>query len=331
MNGNSGVSGGCDVTLYWIQSQRDPTAQIASYEQQVLRRCREAAAEHAMDLRLVTVDEIITGQRDTTCDVWIGGKRITSDSAFFHTKLLSWPAYRADIWRHLTTYGVLEAAGFCLTVPALHSIINNDKLLSVLSYPQADIRILPTVRLCTREIDPRRVDLGIWDLDFPVIVKPSSWGSGMGVLRADNAATLAAVLQLAGASELTMVVQPWLGPDVVDYRIYCVNGEPYSALLRRPAAAGLVSNVQHGGSAEIIELPPELVGPARGVALATGLPYLCVDFLRSGEDFWFSEIEMDGGTGTGGPELTKARFGAYRGLFDAFVADRTAQKRWRYA
>lgn len=322
---------GCDVVLYWIQSDRDPTAQVAEYEQHVVGRCRAAAAELGMDLRLVGVDDIVVGRRGEERQVWVSGDPVTPSGAFFHTKYLSWPAYEADAWRHLTTYGVLEAVGFCLTVPPLHSIGGNDKLLSALAHRDCGLPSLPTVRLCTRGIDPRGLDLDAWGLEFPLVVKPASWGGGMGVLLARDRAEFNATVQLAGASELTVVLQPWLGPDVVDHRIYCVDGEPHAALTRRAAPSGLAGNLHQGGRAEMAAIPEALVAPARHAARATGLPYTCVDFLAADGAYWFSEIEVDGGTGTGGPELTKVRFGAYRGAFDAFQADRASVKRWRYA
>lgn len=130
---------------------------------------------------------------------------------------------------HLTTYAVLEEAGFCVTVPALHSMVNNDKLLAGLQDFGPGVRPLPTLRLSTR--------------------------------------------------------------------VYCFDG---AAALR---------------------------GPARAI----GLPYVCVDFLEAGGGFWFSEIEVDGGTSVGGADLTAARFGAYRRHFDRFRSASGPARRWTYA
>jgi len=321
---------GRDVVLFWIQSERDTPAQAEVYERQVVGRCRAAASAYRMDLRLVTVDEIVVAQRDSGARVWVSGELVAPATAFFHTKLVSWPAYRSDMLRHLTTYGVLEGAGFCVTVPPLHNIVSNDKLVSLLASQQPGIRTLPTVRLCTREVAAHPLVLDDWSLDFPVIVKPASWGSGMGVLVARSKPELASVLQLAGAAELTLVIQPWLGPGTVDWRVYCVQGEPYTAMTRCAAPGRAAANVRLGGQAEITAPPPPLAALARRVAASVGLPYVCVDFLAAGGDFWFSEIEVDGGTATGGAKLTEVRFGAYRQLFDSFVAAGPV-KRWRYA
>ncbi|MGW5349835.1 ATP-grasp domain-containing protein [Streptomyces sp. NPDC004031] len=326
----SPAPGPSGVTLYWIQSYRDPYPHTDVYERQVLGRCRDACAAVGMELRVVSVDDVVVAQRGGDRAVVVEGRRISPRSAFFHTKFVSWPAYETDAWRHLTTYEVLEAAGFCVTVPALHSILGNDKLLSVLGRRGCGVPAVPTVRLCTRGIDARGLDPAVWGLDFPLVVKPSSWGGGMAVFVVHGRAELAAVLQLAGAGELTVVLQPWLGPGVVDVRVYCVDGEPYAALSRTAVAPGAAGNVAQGGRGEMTEVPEALDGPARRIARAVGLPYVCADFLTVGGRYWFSELELDGGTGTGGPELTRARFGAYRTRFERFLADPGTSGRWRY-
>lgn len=319
-----------DVVLYWIRSERD-SSRPNPHGDRIEQRCRAAAAATGMDLRAVSVDDVVVSHDGVRASVRVRGGEVFPDSTFFHTKLMSWPAYETDAWRHLTTYSVLEAAGFCVTVPALHSIINNDKMLSCIIQDFCDIRALPTIRLSTRGYQPSQTDFDTLGLEFPAVVKPAGWGGGNAVLVVHSPGELSAVLGLAGAAEMTMVMQPWLGPDTLDYRIYCLDGEPRQASVRRVSAGGLAGNVTQGGSAELIAVPERFAHSAGQIARTIGLPYVCVDFLQANGTCWFSEIEVDGGTSVGGHELTTMRFGAYRRLFDRFAVSPAAARHWTFS
>ncbi|MFI0723487.1 RimK family alpha-L-glutamate ligase [Streptomyces sp. NPDC021224] len=317
------------IALYWIRSERAAGAPDP-HGDRILRRCAAAAGRHGMDLRSATVDDIVVACDGGEPSVRVHGTPVSPHEVFFHTKLMSWPANAVDVWRHLTTYAVLEEAGFCVTVPALHSMVNNDKLLAGLQDFGPGVRPLPTLRLPTRAYYPGQYDLQALGIGYPAVVKPSDWGGGNAVFVADGPRRLHEVLVLASASERTMVVQPWLGPDTRDHRVYCFDGEPARSSVRRLAAGAAAGNVTQGGSAALAEPPAALLGPARAVARAIGLPYVCVDFLEAGGDFWFSEIEVDGGTSVGGAELTAARFGAYRRHFDRFRSPSAPPRRWTW-
>lgn len=329
------------VALYWIRSERDSGAPDP-HGDRILERCRAAAARHGMELLSATADDIVVSHGPDGTAVTVRGTRLSPRTAFFHTKLMSWPANGVDAWRHLTTYAIVEEAGFCVTVPALHSIINNDKLLSCAQDFGPGVNPLPTLRITTRAYQPGRTDFEALGVTFPAIVKPCDWGGGNAVFVADGPRRLDSILALAGAAEMTMAIQPWLGPRTRDVRVYCVGGEPYGASLREAVGAGPAANVAQGGSAGLIPVPEHLAGPARRVARVIGLPYVCVDFLEADGEVWFSEIEVDGGTSAGGLELTAVRFGAYRSHFDRFVAAAAAADaaedrapagvpRWTYA
>jgi hypothetical protein len=321
---------GCDAVMFWMQPDRDPQPQVTIYHKQVVARCRAAAAELGVDLRLATADEVVVAQRDGQRQVWVAGELLDRQVGFFHTVNQPWPAYRADTWRNLTLFGVLEAVGYCVTIPALHNIQADDKLLTALIERRCGVPSLPTLRLCTRGLDPRTIDPEDYGLQFPLLVKAASWARGMGLMTVSGRPELNATLQLASASELTVILQPWLGPGVTDYRVYVVNGEPYTALARRPSDGGVAGNAAQDGRAQMTGVPPALLEPARRAASVMGLPYVCVDFLEQEGRHWFSEIELDGGTATGGPALTKVRFGAYRQLFDRYREQGAMPRRWRY-
>ncbi len=304
------------AAMYWIRTDRESKTPNPGHDA-ADQRFELAGERSGMRIRPVAVDDIVVGHTGEAPQVLVHGKPVNPAEAFFHTKLMSWPENKPDLWRHLSTYCALEAAGFFTTVPALHSVINNDKLLSALVCPDSTPTVATTSVHTGPFIDAGRVFDG--PLEFPVIVKPSSWGAGNSVFAVRSRDELNSVLRLAAAAELTAVIQPWLGTGVADCRVYCVDGEPRGAIMRRPRGQSVTSNLGQGGRVEVVDVPPELVAPARDVARTIGLPYAGIDFLRASDGWWFSEIEVDGDTLPSSVELTDLRFGSYRLAFDRFV------------
>ncbi|HEY1619251.1 MAG TPA: hypothetical protein VGG25_16640 [Streptosporangiaceae bacterium] len=316
-----------DVSLYWLRSQRDRVSLYEWYRDSKLAPFARLAAMAGMDLEVVTADELaVSVSQDGKPAVYLRGRELDPAASLFHTKVMTWPAYQPDALRHLTLVTILEAAGFCTTVPAWLNQVNNDKLLSYLRMPAPGIPVLPTLYVMTRQFGAIRDVADPAAIRYPVLVKPAGWGGGFGVFSADNETQLNSVLQLAGAAELTMVIQPLLEPPVTDCRVYCIGGEPVAAVFRTAPPRSLVGNYTQGGKLTRGEVPAELAGPAGAMAAAMGIPYACVDFLRSGErGYWFSEIEVDGGgPGEAFEDLGVAKFAAFRAHFDAYLARRAA-------
>lgn len=301
-----------DVVMYWPHAQRSTVAVHEYIMSEFVTAMSRAAAMAGMDLRFVTADDIVVlGSADGT-RVLVSGEEVRPDSCFFHTKLMTWPDAQGDAWRLLSLFELLEAAGFHTTVPTSLNILTNDKLLTLLRYA-GPASVLPTLRISTRHFT--RLPSDDLGMEYPVVVKPANWGGGYGIMRADTRRQLEAILQLAGAGEVTMVIQPWLGADVVDVRVYCIDGAAYKAITRRPRGGAIAGNYLQGGVTEIIDVPREFVEPSEEIAKALGLNYTCVDFLKAADGrFWLSEVEVDGATI--GDELVEAKFRAYRRRFE---------------
>jgi glutathione synthase/RimK-type ligase-like ATP-grasp enzyme len=309
------------IPFYWMLPQRERYTEYQSYVDQ-WQPYRTSAAKVGFELTVIDADDVAVWHTEAETNVYVRGKQCYRDAAAFHTKLLTWPNYNVDVWRFLSTFAVLEASGFYTTIPPMQSVVNDDKLLTFLQPWAHKIPRLPTLRILTRNFVNLESLLDPAAITFPVLVKPSNWGSGMGVVRANSLAELTAVLQIAGASELVMLIQPLLGDQPVDCRVYCIEGEPDLALARKPLGAALTSNVELGGQAKLIAPPEALTDSARTVAAALGAPYVAVDFLMSAEGTYLSEIEVDGMIPvTVYPEMEgmlDRRFAAYRRRFDRF-------------
>lgn len=311
------------IQLFWFWPARDRPYEAAEHEEEVWRWYRAAAADAGFELHVIDVDDVVVEHSAGRSRVSVRGRgEVHRQSTAFHTKLLTWPDYEKDVWRFLSTFAVLERIGFYTTIPPMHSVIDDDKLLTLVQPWAAGLPTVPTTRLTSRHLVQLKDLLDPDGIDYPVLLKPSSWGGGMGVLRAESLAVLEAGLQLAAASEIPMVIQPWVDGLVADCRVYCIDERPVRAMLRRPQAAKFASNTFQGGSVEMVDVPERLVGPATAVAEGIGLPYVCVDFLLTEDGFFLSEVEMDGTLtyADGHGEIIALRFASLAGHFRRWAA-----------
>lgn len=314
-------------TLYYFWPERTRLGTMQD-DQSVWVGYGAAAEAAGLRLDVITVDDvdIITTPREAR--VYVRGEPVDPMRAVFHDKLYTWPAFAPDSWRYLATFAAIRSAG-CLTLvsPELN-VIGNDKGATLSYLRQDDDGWLPTITLTTRDFSGLRVRLADAQIDFPVVVKPASWGAGMGVVRAADEAQLVMALRLASAAELTMVVQAELGnaADFADVRVYCADRRPVGALCRVAPGAGAVANVTSGGRAELIAVPDSLSGRSLAIAERLDAPWLGVDFLRHEGRYFLSEVEIDACISPktlelpGVRDILRARFQAYRSDFD----------RWRH-
>lgn len=90
------------------------------------------------------------------------------------------------------------------------------------------------------------------------------------------------------------MVQSFL-EGAVDYRIYVVNGDPILMLKRTPGPGSVTANLSSGGKAEwTSEIPDELRPAVEYIWSRLPMPFVAMDFLHDGQQFWLSEIEPDG-------------------------------------
>ncbi len=306
------------IPLWWMRPFRGRVGPQRWMMQSIIAPLRDAALQHGLDLRVVDLDDIAVAGSPDSLSVYVEGVPVDPISAIFHTKTTQTAAAATDQMRHTVLVELLEAGRYHVTVPARLNLINDDKLLAVTTYG-AGLEYLPSIRLHTRQFDRLLVPNSL--ITYPAIVKPTSWSAGLGVRRVESYDELQAVLQLAGASESTMLVQPFMGENTRDIRVYCVDGRPHCALLRSVSGDAVAANLSRGGTATVGPVPPELVEPAALVARRVGAPYIGVDFLQNGSKTVLSEIEVDAGS-VPFPELHAVRFSAMKASFDRWLPTR---------
>jgi hypothetical protein len=330
------VTAAADAKLYWFWPERARFDTLLS-DEGVWRSYRLAANRAGLHLDIISVDDVGVVARPDGPAVYLRGERVDPQRAVFHGKLYTWPMFAADVWRSLATFQGIAEAGYCTLLRPELNLISNDKAATLLHLRGVDPAWLPTLSVPTRGLEQLRVrpeDVGI---SYPVVVKPASWGSGKGVVVARTEQDLMTTLRLAGAAELTMVVQPLVGgtpagaggsgpPGPQDVRVYCVEGRPVGALRRTPSQGSAVANVTAGGTGELVDVPADLAARAAAVAAHLDTPWLGVDFLGEGDTYWLSEVEIDACIGPvtsrlpGMDAVLGRRFEAYRGRLDRWLA-----------
>lgn len=274
----------------------------------------------------VTVDSLEFGQPR----VYVAGELVTPADTLFVTSLYSLPYQAQDVFNQYALYAVLEQLGFYLPTPPSLSAIVNDKLATLVHLKDSAIPPIPTVRLGTgRDLGFRFYEPALEKLTFPAIVKPTGWCSGWGICLAHSVEDLRGLLSLAQGGETTLVCQPYLGSNTTDYRIYLVDGEPRAALRRTPKPGAYVGSIGRGGMEEYVDLPDELAAALPYFAERIPIPYLCVDFLHDGRQYWLSEIEPDGVISTPDRSDDQDNKITMALMEDRFQAYRRGHARWQ--
>jgi glutathione synthase/RimK-type ligase-like ATP-grasp enzyme len=309
--------------LCWVFPDRESTRARAMWHPFFWDMYAEIAEElgltwtrHAPDA--VTVDNTIRGKPQ----VYVDGELGTPEDTLFITALYSLPYQSMDVFNQYALYAVLEQLGFYLPFPPWLSPIANDKLATLLYLRDTPVPTIPTIRVGTGpDVGKHLYETALANVTYPAIVKPAGWCGGGGVNLARSSEDIRGLATLAQGGDTTLVVQPYLGDGTIDYRVYVIDGQPYSHVLRRtPEPGSPVSNASRGGIMDFPETPPELIAATAYFAEKLPIPFYCIDFLFDGERFWFSELEPDGviAPDFDDPQrrlqraITRARFSAYR-------------------
>lgn len=259
---------------------------------------------------------------------YVDTTEVTPADTLFVTELYSMPWMMADVFNQVALYAVLEKAGFYLPLPPHVAYMTNDKLATLLYLSDSPIPPVPTTRICTgREVESKRYEQVWAGLEYPVIVKPVSWGGGWGIQLARDIEDLRAAASLAAGSETALVAQPYLA-GTSDYRVFIVDGQIRAAMRRKPKKGHYVANGGRGGKRAFVPVPPELELVVPYLVEKFPMPYFCVDFLYDGEKFWLSEVEPDGCIAATDRDSAQALKEARDLIAARFQAYRKAHERW---
>lgn len=314
--------------LFWIFPDRSSTKQQPLEYEHYWKEYIEAARCANFQVQVISAESIeMVYLLDGTVRTFVDSQPVSPANTIFVTELYTFPHQQRDTLSQITTFKTLQLQGFYLPVDPELSIIMNDKLATHLFFHQVreqGVRVLPGVRLITgRDLDNRNLEQLLTDFPFPLLVKPASWGGGIGVTLAHNLMELRSILGLASGFDCAMIIQPWISSEqLVDYRIFFIKGKPHTILARRSQQGNIVANLNRGGIAELVEMPDGLLSPALLAGQLIHLPFFCLDFLFDGQTYWLSEVELDGGI------LNVDREKMQRLFIDRFNAYDDAHEEW---
>ena len=322
-------------SMYWVFPDRESTRRRAMWGAAFWDAYASVAEELGMRWVPTPPDAIaVDGSDLADPKVYVHGERATPADSLFVTVPYTLPYQSADVFGQYAVYAVLEQCGFYLPAPPKWAALNNDKLATVLFLRDSPVPPIPSVRIATGpDLGSRTYEPVLAGVTYPAIVKPVGWCSGWGVCLARNEEDLRNLLSLAQGGDTPVVVQPFLGANLVDYRVTVVDGEPHTVVRRTPKAGSLTANYGTGNYA-FGTLPEELRPAVAHFARRMPVPYFCIDFLFDGERYWFSEIELDGAIACPDPsdpeavrgqrEVVAARFRAYRKAHTAHLSEVSA-------
>jgi glutathione synthase/RimK-type ligase-like ATP-grasp enzyme len=311
--------------VVWLFPDRESTRTRAKWSAAFWEAYQEVAKELGLSFDRVAPEAVVADALDVhNPKFYIDGERVTPHDTLFISSLYSLPYQSADVFNQLALYSVLDLAGFYLPHPPELAAVCNDKLATLLYLRDCPISPVPTVRIGSgRDLVYDEYEVAIQDLPYPAFSKPAGWCSSRGINLARDSHDVRGLLSLAHGGDTTMVFQPYLGNGTADYRVFMVDGQPHSVMLRAPGDGALYPQYSTGAQVRWVPLPEELTEALQYFAQKLPVPYVCVDFLHDGERFWLSEIEFDGGIicpDSTDPQAVAVQYDIIRSRFRAYRA-----------
>lgn len=189
------------------------------------------------------------------------------------------------ILRHLERLGV-----YCLNNSEAIELAK-DKLASLQELSLRSLPI-PKTMLAKRAVDTKFIQK---EFRFPVVLKKLTGSQGKGIVLCKSRSQLADTVELVG-TEHNMIIQEYIRASKgKDIRVLVLGGRPIGAMLRKAGRGTFKANVSKGGTAENLELTPELEWIAAESANALGLECAGVDLLFDNKGYVVCEVNSSPG------------------------------------
>ena len=319
--------------IIWLFPDRESTRTQAKWSGAFWETYAQIANDMGLSFKRVAPEAVVVDALNPQDPkFYIDGERVTPHDTVFISTPYTLPYQTVDAFNQFTLYAVLEEAGFYLPHPTDMAAVGNDKLATLLRFRDCPVPPVPTVRIGTgRDLLYDEYEVAIEDLPYPAFTKPAGWCASRGINLARDAHDVRGLLSLAQGGDTTMVLQPFLGDNTADYRVFMIDGKPHTVMVRASGDGAIYPQFTTGATMWFCPLPEELSEAMSWIAKKLPVPFACVDFLHDGEKFWFSEIEMDGGILCPDPSdpqavatqhsIIRDRFEAYRTRHHAFLQE----------
>lgn len=239
---------------------------------------RRAALGQGVSLRVVDASRAVACAWPPA--VWVDGVPLHGAAAVLP---------RVGNWRPESTLAVLEAlelAGVPSLNPARAVRLGRDHWATVQLLAAAGVPVPKTIA----GSEPERLVEAAAQLGYPCVVKQRRSRQGVGVIKCDDAAVLAAVLDSLWRLGDEVVVQRFCPPGGVSVRVLVLGGEVLGATRHTAAAGEFRSNAARGGTVAPFPLPASLAALAVAAAALAGLGFCGVDLLPDNDGWVVGEI-----------------------------------------
>ena len=229
------------------------------------KRLLEAALKLGHDAEIINIHEVV---------IDVGGKNADQKGIFYSGKNLQ----DYDIVIIRSVFSVLKRALAIvryLRNKGVKVMDNNlDKVAysinKVKDYVLFDVADLPIPRTINTSNEEDFIE-NCNELGFPVIVKHSGSGQGLGVYKLDDVNEVEDFvdkLKESGKKFKTYLIQEFI-PYVQDLRIVVISGEVVGSMQRIPAEGSFKANFSQGGTVKKIDIDDETRDLAKKAALST--------------------------------------------------------------
>lgn len=190
-----------------------------------------------------------------------------------------------------------------------------DKAMATFLFAQAGLPVPPTVAAEGHARATRFLASHTPSADL--VAKPLFGSQGKGVVRVATEADLPQPDAVGAVYYLQTYIQPTSAGAFADIRVFVSAGRVLAAMTRR--GQKWVTNIFQGGTAEAVELVPEMTDLALRATAAIGADYAGVDLIRGGPDNRLYVLEINSNPAWKGLEgITGIDIAA--GLADDFLA-----------
>jgi hypothetical protein len=283
------------LNMFWIFPERNTERQQALEYARVWSGYERILKDINVRFALVKPDDVHFDYSGSKPRCLVGDLLCTPEDTIFVTPMWTMPHQVVDACNQMFLYSTLESFGFYLPIPLKFACIAEDKMSTYLHLSECGARPVPSRRIAAgRDSYTRNYHAAADGVEYPVLVKPAYWSMGIGVCVASDDEQLHGLVGLARGAETSLLVQKYI-KGAVDNRVYVVDGEPRLLLKRFPAEDAVTANLASGGKAEwTTSLPEELLEPVSYIYQRLPMPFIAMDFLFDGENYFLSEIEPDG-------------------------------------
>lgn len=154
-----------------------------------------------------------------------------------------------------------------------HKTVNQAKTFEIYNLASNNIPIIPSLISNNYDTVKNFID----ENNFPIITKPINGKQGREITQHFS---VKSIINTIEKSEIPLIIQPMI-PNDGDYRVWILKGKVIGVIKRSPNAEGeFRSNISLGGSAQLAELPDDVLDMAIKSAKILDLDMAGVDIIQ---------------------------------------------------